>query len=556
MKFLFIFIAEKRRGDSMSKADWIMKASIILLLLATGAVALPAQTYTAIHSFDITDGAYPLAGLVQATNGSLYGVTNNGGTTSNGTVFKITTSGTLTSLHSFLGSDGSEPNAPLILATNGNLYGTTANDGPGGGGTVFRITLGGALTTLADTTASEAALVQATDGSFYGTQQGGGTHGAGTVFKVTPGGTLTTLYNFCSLGGCADGSGVIAAVIQATDGNFYGTTSTGGANQNSGTVFKITPAGVLTTLYNFCSQSGCTDGSMPHAALVQGTDGNFYGTTFSGGAVNAGTVFKITPAGTLSTLHSFDVTDGDDPAAGLIQATDGNFYGATFGGGNDEGTIFKITPSGTFTTLYSFCSQNGCTDGASSFATLFQDTNGKLYGTTETGGAHGYGTVFSLSLGLVPFVKTQTTFGAEGAAVNILGTNLTGATSVNFGGIAATFTVVSGSEITATVPVGALTGSVTVVVGATTLTSAQTFKVTPTIASFSPPSGPVGTPVTITGTGLTQTTRVTFNNKMATFTVNSDTQVTATVPTRATTGKIEITTPGGTAKSATSFTVN
>jgi uncharacterized repeat protein (TIGR03803 family) len=315
----------------------------------------------------------------------------------------------------------------------------------------------------------------------------------------------------------------------------------------------VLSAQTFTTIYNFCSQTSCTDGYYPVAGLVQGTNGAFYGTTQIGGTNGDGTIFKITASGALTTLHSFDGTDGADPYAGLVRGTNGAFYGTTYlGGANGYGTVFKITASGALTTLHSFDN----TDGALPYAGLVQGTNGKFYGTTYEGGANSDGTVFSLSVGLGPFVETNPTSGKEGAAVTILGTNLTGASSVTFGGIAATFTVVSPSEITTTVPAGALTGSVTVTVGATTLTSNVAFRVTPTITGFSPPSGPVGTPVTITGTGLMQTTKVTFNNTVATFTVNSDTQVTATVPTGATTGKIEITTPGGTAKSATSFTVN
>jgi uncharacterized repeat protein (TIGR03803 family) len=422
----------------------------------------------------------------------------------------------LTTLHSFEGVDGNRPEAGLALGTNGSFYGTTAFGG----------------TTTSNNCPD----------------------GCGTAFKITPGGTLTTLYSFCSLSDCADGRGPTGALVQGNDGNFYGTTNGGGAN-SFGTVFKITPTGTLTTLLSF----DLTDGAFPEAGLIQASNGNFFGTTTNGGSSDTcngypcGTVFKITPSGTLTTLHSFDATDGEFLYAGLVQGTNGTFYGTTSkGGANDEGTVFSITANGTLTTLHSF----DTTDGNFPQAGLAQDTNGDFYGTTAGGGANGDGTVFSLSVGLGPFVITQTTSGAEGAAVNILGTSLTGASSVTFGGIAATFTVVSASEITTTVPAGAFTGSVKVTIGANTLTSAQTYRVTPTISSFSPPSGPVGTPVTITGTGLTQTSKVTFNNTVATFTVNSDTQVTATVPTGATTGKIAVTTLGGTATSATSFTVN
>ena len=245
------------------------------------------------------------------------------------------------------------------------------------------------------------------------------------------------------------------------------------------------------------------------------------------------------PAQTFTTLYSFDGTDGE-AYAGLVQATNGDFYGT------NDGTIFKITAGGTLTTL----------SVALSYGGLVQATNGDFYGTTFEGGSD-FGTVFSLSMGLKAFLEIQSTSGKEGAKVGILGQGFSSSSVVKFGGTKATTIVLSGTTyITATVPAGALTGSVTVTTGSTTLTSTKTFKVLPTITSFTPSSGPVGTSVTITGTGLKQTTKVTFSGKSASFTVVSDTEVTATVPTGATTGKIIVTTKGGSVTSATSFTVN
>jgi uncharacterized repeat protein (TIGR03803 family) len=553
----------------------------LLLLCATTPIALRAQTFTTLHSFDYTDGGRPEAGLVQATNGNLYGTTVYGGVDFIGTVFKITPSGTLTTLQS-LGTNNSYPYAGLFQAANGNLYGTTSAEGTSSAGTVFKIGLSGTLTTLlsfdgTDGSVPYAGLVPATDGNFYGTTFYGGANNAGTVFKITPSGTLTTLYSFCPQGNCTDGADPYGGLVQGTDGDFYGTTYVGGSGyclvsapaEGCGTIFKITASGALTTLYRFCQQYGCPDGGLPFAGLVQATDGNLYGTTLWGGVglSGSGTVFKITPTGTLTTLYSFPGINGY-PFAGLVQATDGNLYGTTlYGGGSAActvngsvfgcGTVFKITPSGTLTTLHSFDS----TDGAYAYAGLVQHTNGSLYGTTSQGGTSsacpgGCGTIFSLSMGLSPFVETQTTSGKVGAHVNILGTGLTGATSVTFNGTAAVFKVASASLITTTVPAGASTGSVNVTLPSGTLTSNQPFSVTPQITSFTPSSGPVGTSVTITGVSLTQSTTVTFGAVAATtFTVNSDTQVTTTVPTGAVTGKVGITTAGGTASSAASFTV-
>ena len=295
-----------------------------------------------------------------------------------------------------------------------------------------------------------AAVVQGTDGNFYGTTIGGGVtnppcyaDGCGTVFKITPTGSLTTLYSFCTLPNCADGAMPWAGLVQATDGNFYGTTRYTGAN-GGGTIFKITPGGTLTTLYSFCTLTGC-NGYSPSAALVQATDGNFYGTTTSGGTNGWGTIFKITPNGTLTTLHTFcargyPCVDGGETYAGLVQATDGNLDGVTtLGGANTWGMIFKITLGGTFTTLYSFCLQPVCTDGSQPFAALVEATDGNFYGTTSSGGANSYGTVFKVTPGgtLTTLHSFNVSEGYSVAALveatdgNFYGTTANGGTSNN-----------------------------------------------------------------------------------------------------------------------------
>ena len=400
-----------------SKTGW-KRAYFLFLLCAATAIASHAQTFTVLYNFAGTDGGYPRAALVQGADGNLYGTTYYGGGYINyvycyasgcGTVFRITPQGMLTTLHIFAGPEGSHPSAALIQGADGNFYGTTYYGGANGSGTVFRITPGGTLTTLysfcsqtncTDGGYPEAGLVQGSDGNLYGTTYYGGNGfdngfsdvGCGTVFRLTAGGSLTTLYTFTG----ADGCYALGGVIQAIDGNFYGTTYSGGAN-GGGTVFKITPGGALTTIYTFCSQTNCTDGNSPKAALVQGTDGNFYGTTAGGGAYIFGTVFKITPEGTLTTLHSFDMTDGANPGAGVIQATDGNFYGTTNSGGTYfPGTAFQITPGGTLTTLHGFGGNVDIQAG------LTQGSDGGLYGTSLNDGAYNWGTVFRLDLGLAP----------------------------------------------------------------------------------------------------------------------------------------------------------
>ena len=367
---------------------------------------------TSLCSFGVNDGAYPSAGLVQGSDGMLYGTTYNGGKlggigfsphnltlTGYGTVFQITTNGMLTSLYSFSGSDGRNPQAGLVQGSDGYFYGTTDYGGTARGGTVFKISPTGALATLHSFTGDNdganpaAGLVQGSDGNLYGTTEFGGPYEdifPGTVFKISTNGALTTLYSFT---GGNDGANTAAGLVQGSDGYFYGTTDYGGTN-NAGTVFKISSNGAYTSLYSF---TGNNDGGWPNAGLVQGSDGCFYGTTDYGGTNNAGTVFKISGNGALSTLYSFTGgNDGGNTAAGLVQGSDGYFYGTTGGGGtNGYGTVFKISPNGALTSLYSFTGGN---DGANPQAGLLQGSDGNFYGTTFHGGAGGAGTVFRLAI--------------------------------------------------------------------------------------------------------------------------------------------------------------
>ena len=381
-------------------------ATILFIIFVLGAATTTissAQNLTTLVSFDGSNGSAPSASLIQASDGNLYGTTEYGGPINGceggfnpcGTVFKITLSGTLTTLHTFVYSDGAFPVSPVVQGADGNFYGTNQGEGDSGGaGAIFKMTAGGTVTVLSSTS-SPAGLVQGRDGNFYGTTPRSYTDG--TVFKITPSGTLTTLHTFEG----TDGNNPQAGLIQATDGNFYGTTYSGGTSNycggGCGTVFKMTPSGSLTTLHSF---SG-TDGYNVAAGLVEGTDGNFYGTTFNGGPQNVGEVYKITPSGTLTVLYSFcsqtSCTDGAYPRAALVQATDGSFYGTTSAGGAyGQGTVFAMTPSGSLTTLYTFCPQSGCADGANPIGGVIQASDGNFYGTTNAGGNNNSGTVFKL----------------------------------------------------------------------------------------------------------------------------------------------------------------
>ena len=379
-------------------------------------------TFTSLYSFTSNDdGSNPQAALLEGSDGYFYGTAFNGGANSSGTIFKISTIGALTTLYSFTGgSDGSNPQAGLTQGSGGLFYGTTQSGGaPTNGspaGTVFQLSPNGPLNTLYSFNTDsyggnngsypQARLVQASDGYLYGTAFEGGTYGFGnsatngfgSVFKIGTGGALTNLYPFT---GGADGAYPAAGLVQGTDGNFYGTTQAGGT-ANSGTIFEISSSGVLTTLYSF---TGGNDGGGPLGDLVRGGDGYFYGTTAGGGANSLGTVFKASTNGTLNTLYSFAGNDdGENPQAGLALGSDGNFYGSTQSGGTNGGggTLFKITATGALTTLYSFTGGN---DGSNPQAALVQGSDGAFYGTTVNGGKSGAGTVFRLSVGLAGLPK-------------------------------------------------------------------------------------------------------------------------------------------------------
>jgi uncharacterized repeat protein (TIGR03803 family) len=574
---LKVNVAKAIKEIGMSKVSSWKTICFLCVVCAATAITSPAQNgcsvsapcFTNLVSFDGTDNANPEYGppLVQGRDGNFYGTTT-GGSTANGTVFEITAAGTLTTVHTFISSDGYFPYAGLALGTDGELYGTASAAGLYNFGTVFKttetnITDGSVLTVLhnfqnsTDGAFPMSALMQAADRNFYGTTpaNASGPNHNGTVFKVTSTGNLTTLYTFQN---GTDGTNPVAALIQGANGNFYGMT-----DSEPGTIFQITPTGKLSTLHTFNG----TDGLSPNGTLVQAANGNFYGTTVQGGAncsnIGCGTVFKMTAGGTLTTLYSFcsqpGCTDGNGPIGGMVQATDGNFYGTTSAGGiigscgnPGCGTLFRITPTGVLTTLHTFSSS----DGATPQAGLMQATNGNLYGTTTLGGASNNGTVFSLSVGLGPFVEALTYSGKVGNTIEFLGQGFTSSTTVFFNGTAASRTVVSGTYLTATIPSGATTGFVTVTTSGGTLKSNKKFRIIPQITSFSPTSGPVGTVVTIKGVSLTQTTTVTFGGVKATSkTVVNDTTITATVPSGAKTGKIGVTTLGGTATSAGTFTV-
>jgi uncharacterized repeat protein (TIGR03803 family) len=483
---------------------WVYSACLatFLISLLGAAPTTMAQTFSVVYNFgsaagDPGQGFY--SGIIaQGQDGNLYSATSAGGAYGYAATFNLTPAGIITPLYSFADNgDGAYPYGGLTLGTDGLFYGTTY----GGGfanpryGTVFKMTSSGGFTTLYTfTDGSDGALpiappVEGIDGNFYGTTcnrcNGGVATGFGTIYKISPTGTFTVLHQFNG----NDGVELNDPLVLGVDGNFYGTTTYGGPN-GYGNVFRITPSGSLTVLYNLDNIQG--DGEIPIGRLVQGSDGNFYGTTVDGGPSGYGVVFKITPAGNFTVLYNMNgTTDGSAPYAGLVQATDGNFYGANANGGtpstncpNGCGTIFKITPGGFFSVLYNF----DLTTGQLPYSTLFQHTNGLIYGMTQLGGTGNAGpycsagicgVVYSLNIGAAPFVTFVASAAKVGGTAEILGQGFTGTTGVSFNGTAASFTVVSDTYITATVPTGATTGSVTVTTPGGTLTSNVPFRVLP-----------------------------------------------------------------------------
>jgi uncharacterized repeat protein (TIGR03803 family) len=566
-----------------AKPSRVMALAVAVLALSfAAAICANAQPVKVIHIFDSEDacdtggpvepGTPVFSGiLAQGRDGNIYGTTAAGGACGYGAgaVYQMTASGNVTVLHSFGGPDiGAAADGGLTLASDGNLYGTTKAGGAHSQGTIFMITVpGGTLTYLHDFAGTDGAYptappIQGSDGYFYGTTWQGGT-AVGTVYKMAPKFPWTiTSY---SLPGY---SFPTAPLMQAADGNFYGTTS-GGGTHGFGTVFRMTSKGKLKTIYNFDNVTGAS----PNAPLIQDSKGNFYGTTSSGGdltgcnGLGCGVVFQLSPTAKITFQHNFNgTTDGSDPLGGVLAATDGNLYGVTaVEATTGDGTLYQLMPQKKgfiFSPRFSF---DRLTSGRYPQLTLLQHTNGLVYGDTWEGGTlteesggpfTGAGTFYSFfESHMTPFAGLVTTTGKVGDRVGILGQGFTGTTSVSFGGTPATYNVVSDTYLEAFVPAGT-TGLVTVVAPTVTLNSNKPYRVTPVVLSFSPPSGPVGTSVAITGTGLINTTKLTFGGVVATtVTVNSDTQVTAAVPTGAKSGRIVITTPGGMATSATSFTV-
>ena len=386
----------------VSNATGVATSSNAILAVYLG--NLSSVTYTNLHFFTNGpgDGVGPDSALIQGLNGNLYGTASSGGANYVGTIFKTTMSGTpYTNSYSFVSTVGSYPNAGLVQYSNGVFYGTAQQGGANTDGSLFQVGTNGITVTLlhsfagaADGQGPDDSLMVGNDGNLYGTAYKGGSSTYGSVFQMLTNGTVNVFYNFTD---GSDGANPIAGVIQGADGNFYGTATIGG-KYGYGTAYKVGTNGTFVTLVSFNN----TNGAAPDGGLVLANDGNLYGTTALGGANGLGTVYKLSPSGSLTTIYSFAGPDGADPEATLIQGKDGNLYGSTYAGGlGGQGTVFLITTNGALKTLMAF---NGF-NGSGPEAALLQASDGNLYGTTYLGGTGyfpssggGNGTIFKITL--------------------------------------------------------------------------------------------------------------------------------------------------------------
>jgi uncharacterized repeat protein (TIGR03803 family) len=540
----------------------------LLFLFVAAAIPAQAQTPTVLHQFmQTTDACAPRGNIVQGRDGDMYGGGAACGGNGSGAIYKISPAGAESVFFSFPQQWTNCGGAGLTLGNDGNFYGACIAGNPATGlGSIFRLTPAGEFTDLHDFTGVNGDSlpvyppIQASDGNFYGVT-GNEVQICGNVYRLTPAGVYTNLHAF-SGNDCHSSN-----LFQASDGNLYGTLAECTLPGSVGCVYRISTAGVFKEIHGFAF----TTGQNPCTGLIQGKDGKLYGATNQGAVNGSGNIYKMTAAGVSTDIHDFNnATDAScvnniGPPVNLVQVTDGTFYGVNPAYGPYGGSIYKLTSANVFS---AFLFPSTDVDGNSPSSTLIQNTNGLVYGTTPSGGGTSttcpqicQGTFFSVSTSDEPFVNLEPTekTGNVGASVGMFGQGFSSGSVVKFGGVAAKSKTLTGTTyLTAVVPVGAHTGTVTVITGTTTLTSPQTYKVKPKITSFTPSSGPPATLVTIHGTGLIQATTVKFGTVKATkFTVVSDVEVTADVPSGLAAGAvvISITTPGGTADSPTKFTL-
>jgi uncharacterized repeat protein (TIGR03803 family) len=406
----------------------IKQCALLLFCFLALMGGLHAQHYNILHRFGdgtiSNDGTSPQS-IFLAFDGNFYGITAGGGTNNAGTVFKITPQGVTSVFYVFTSAGGVTAPTSLIQAADGSFYGTTITN------QIFHLTQSGQITLLHSfgSSVNLNGVIQAGNDNFYGTIYYGGSAGKGAVFMITPQGVVTVLHNFGDGNVASDGLFPAGSLVQGSDGSFYGTTSQGGT-AGEGIVFKITSQGTYTILHHFEDGSVTNDAKQPKVGLIQASDGNFYGVTAGGGNSGHGTVFKVTSQGAVTILHSFldgtVLNDSFGPSTPLIQGSDGNFYGTTTGGSitiaflgvtasiTQDATIFQMTPQGIITTLHSFGDGSVTNDGSNyppSTTSLVQGSAGTFYGITESGGISNDGTVFSITPSAIALASPSTASG-------------------------------------------------------------------------------------------------------------------------------------------------
>jgi uncharacterized repeat protein (TIGR03803 family) len=557
-----------RIHDAMkTNGNGSLRIGLACALLVLFAAPLHAQFYQDLYDF--TCPCVPYGRLTQGQNGNVYGTTMFGGTDNYGTIFMVNPAGTgYTTLWNFDGTiTGEFPTGGVTLSSvDNNFYGTTTDGGSFGYGTLFQfnpLTL--VVTPVHQFRSTEFRPAAPPVESSYHNLYGMTLTDPGTAYEF-----IVKTLTFELLPKTVPNQPSSDPLLLASDGNFYGTTVASGSNQE-GTVFRMTDAGVFTTIYKFTFSGGAA-GFGPNAPLAQGKGayaGYLYGTAYSGGGtegeLDTGTVFQLTlppPVhSTESTLYTFEVTGGYTPDAGLLAASDGNLYGTTrYGGADNVGTLFEISPGGMFTPLDDFTGVGGSVSGANPNTTLMEDTNGLFYGLTPAGGANGDGVFYSLT---PPSPVSHISLCCNwwvvlDQPVTIIGQNLTGVISVDFGSVQAQFQPGSDTYLIAEVPSAAIDSPITVTLATgQQLESQQNARILPKITNLDPASGPVGTQVGIVGGGFAGVTRISFGGVASTqFHAQTPAFIQATVPTGAKTGKVEVFTPNGSATSKQTFTVN
>jgi uncharacterized repeat protein (TIGR03803 family) len=451
---------------------YYLVASMVLsgLVLASMSPCSAQTVVTVLYSFKGKPSSATPVGvtLAQGRDGSLFGNTAEGGSKGDGTVFRLATSGAYKLLYSFV-DRLDEPEGGVTLGIDGNYYGTTIAGGTKRIGTLYKIAVDGTYTLLeefqgdANGATPLVPPIQASDQNVYGTTSG--TDGKSTVYRYKPDGTFSTIF----VPTAAEGQFIHGGLVQGTDGNLYGTAES--SSSGCGTIFEISTKGTLLFNYVF---PGTPGGCVPIGTLIQATDGNFYGATTTGGSANLGSIFQLDQNGNVTVLYSFQGPDGEAPLAGLAEGTDGNLYGTTTAGGTSGfGTLFSTTTTGNLTVLADFTSETQLPYGA-----ILQHTNGLFYGTSSNGGEASDGAVYSFDMSLAPFVTFVLPTGKVGRNVQILGQGFTGTTSITFNGVPATsFTLGSDTSLTAMVPTGATTGPVVVTTPTGTLTSNKSLQI-------------------------------------------------------------------------------